>query len=219
MGAKTWMLVYANGDAREILKSRPGLDREATLALANRLFPNERLEPLEDGCLTCTNPPDGEIVIGCFPGVAILAAKEAAVDRPSGIDPALVDPALGTTIYSHAMHSVVDWFAFSVRAGGKLLRSFSVSPDSEIMEDIGAKLPFEAPFWAGERPAIDPEEEDASDYPLPFHPLEMGEAALLELFGYQLEGPMIDSALESDSVPLMRFKRRVKPGNRWWKFW
>lgn len=52
-----------------------------------------------------------------------------------------------------------------------------------VAEDIGDRLPFEEPFWAAAHPAT---EDD--DHPLPFHPLELGEAALHHLFGFVLEG-------------------------------
>ena len=55
MGAKTWMLVYADGSAREALLARPTLDRDATARFAATLFPGEKLEPLEDGDLM---PPE-----------------------------------------------------------------------------------------------------------------------------------------------------------------
>jgi hypothetical protein len=45
--------------------------------------------------------------------------------------------------------------------------------------------------------------------------LELGEAALLEFFGYQLEGPIDPTQIEPSQIPLMCFKRS-KP---WWKFW
>ena len=63
--------------------------------------------------------------------------------------------------------------------------------------------------------ALDPEEEDAS-YPFPFHPLELGEAALLDFFGYQLEGILDPSHLEPEEIPLNRFKRSK---SSWWKVW
>ncbi len=80
------------------------------------------------------------------------------------------------------MHSVVDWFAFARRNSGQLVRSLSLSPDSGIMEDIGQRFSFEEPFWSGQP------DDSEDDYPFPFHPLELGEAALKEWFGYQLEG-------------------------------
>jgi hypothetical protein len=146
-------------------------------------------------------------------GVSIVAAKEFAIDRPSGLPPSFLREMPARTVYLHAMHSVVDWFAFATWENGKLTRSLSLSPDGGIVEDIGPKLPFEEPYWAGEHPATDPEEEE-DKYPFPFHPLELGEAALAEFFGYQLEGFIDPSLLEPERVPLMRFKRAK---SSWWR--
>jgi hypothetical protein len=212
MGAKTWMIVYADTNARDALKANPQLDRDATAKLATGLFPKDKLSPLDDGDLCNTSPPDDEICIGCFPGVSIVAAKEFGIDYPSKTPASFIEAGGRGTVTVHAMHSVVDWFAFAQWRNGRLVRALSVSPDSGILEDIGAKLPFEEPYWAGKHPAVeDPEEED---YPFPFHPLELGEAALAALFGYQLEGVMDASLLEPDSIPLARYKR-----SRSWKFW
>jgi hypothetical protein len=213
MGAKTWMLVYADEDARKALADHPTLDRKKTAQLADRLFPSENLEPLEDGNLLFACPPNRELMIGCFPGVSILAAKEFGIDNPSKLHHRFVDEGGSKTITLHAMHSVVDWFAFAQWKNGQLVRSLSLSPDSGIIEDIGSKYSFEEPYWAGQRPAID-EDEDEDAYPLPFHPLEMGEDALKELFGYQLEGFVDPSLLEPESVPLARFARK----RSWWRF-
>ena len=54
MGAKAWMLVYADHEAAAALKARPVLDRTASALLAQRLFPGETLTPLADGSLDCT---------------------------------------------------------------------------------------------------------------------------------------------------------------------
>jgi hypothetical protein len=214
MGAKTWMLAYVNGSASEILNSNPMLDREATKALATKLFPSDKLEPLDDGELSFTCPPDNELVIGCFPGLSIIAAKEFGIDNPSALDPKFLNAATGTAVFLHAMHSVVDWFAYAIWTGGRLKRSLSLSPDSGIIEDIGPRLAFEEPYWAGDHPVFDPEEDEEEDYPFPFHPLELGEAALFDLFGYQLEGDA-PSDVQPENVTLMRFKRSRSR----WKFW
>lgn len=208
MGAKTWMLVYSNGHARTTLKNSPVLDRAATLAFARQLFPDEKLTEIEDGSLSYTNPPDDELVAGCFPGLSVIAAAEFGIDYPSQLPAEFVERGRGQTLTLHAMHSVVDWFAYAIWQDGKLQRALSLSPDSGILEDIGPKLPFEAPYWAGEHPAIDPEDEDDEfPYPFPFHPLELGEAALLDCFGYQLEGYVNPDNVESEDIVLMRFKR------------
>jgi hypothetical protein len=232
MGAKTWMLVYADGNARDLLAAKPKLDRGATLRLARELFPNDGLQAIDDGSLAYTSPPDDEITIGCFPGVSIVAAAEFGLDHPSKLPPRFLRPAQGRTLYLHAMHSTVDWFAFAIWQAGQLKRALSLSPGSGVLEDIGARLPFEEPYWSGEHPVRDPADqaEDEPAYPFPFHPLDLGEVALGELFGFHIEGEMTD--LDPLSVPLASFKRR--PGGRpapaaapkaarrrrpWWRFW
>jgi hypothetical protein len=207
MGAKTSMLVYSDGNARETLRTRPTLNRQATDALAHELFPSEKLTPLEDGSLAWTSPDDDEIVIGCLAGVSVVAAVEFGIDYPSRLPSRFVLAGGAGAIHLHAMHSVVDWFAFAVWRAGRLERSLSLSPDSGILEDIGARMAFETPYWAGEHPAVDPDDEDDDAYPFPFHPLDLGEAALAEFFGYRLEGPIDDNAFEPDTITLMRYKR------------
>jgi hypothetical protein len=44
-------------------------------------------------------------------------------------------------------------------------------------------------------------------YPLPLHALELGEAALKEFFGYQLEGIIDPELLQPESIPLIKYKR------------
>lgn len=215
MGAKTWMIVLADSNARDALAVKPSLDREATQKFANALFPGERLEPIGDGDLSYTCPPGGEMHIGCFPGVSVVAAKEFGIDYPSKLNPRFIVAGGNGTVTLHAMHSVVDWFAYATWEGGKLVRSLSLSPDSGILENIGQRLPFEEPYWSGEHPATD-DDEDKNAYPFPFHPLELGEAALKDRFGYQLEGYIDASLLEPQSIPLIRYKRS-RPS--WWKFW
>ena len=213
MGAKTWMLVYADADARASLAAAPRLDRARTIELARRLFPGETLKPAGDGTLNQTSPPDNEVHAGCFPGVCVIAAREFAIDKPSTLDRRFVEAAGRGLVTLHVMHSVVDWFAFACWSDGKLVRSLSLSPDSGIAEDYGTRLPFERPYWAGEHPALAPEETD--EYPFPFHPLELGEAALSALFGYQLEGALSSNLFDPESVALMRFTR----SRPWWRFW
>jgi hypothetical protein len=214
MGAKTWMLVYADANARLALEVQPELDREATKRFARELFPGEKLEPIDDGDLSDTSPPDDELHIGCFAGVSIVAAKEFGIDHPSRLPESFVAAGGGGKVYLHAMHSVVDWFAFALWSNGELLRSLSLSPDSGIIEDIGQRLAFELPYWSGKHPVVG-SEDAANSYPFPFHPLELGEAALLEFFGYQIEGFVDDTLLDAELIPLACFKRSRSK----WKFW
>lgn len=212
VGANTWMLVYANVDVGEALKGNPSLDRDASLKLAQRLFPKEKLEQLGDGDLSDTCPPDDELYVGCFPGVSIVAAKECGMDCPSQLPPPFIAAGESGTVHLHAMDSAVDWFAYAQWTNGRLVRSLSLSPDTGILEDIGQRLPFEEPFWSGEHPATDDPDDD---YPLPFHPLELGDAALKQFFGYQLEGFIDPTLLEPESIPLAKYKRSRSR----WRLW
>lgn len=206
MGAKTWTLTYSNGNSREILESNPELDRDATNALVRTLFPTETIELLEDGELSSTYPEDNEILVGCFPGLSIISATEFGIDFPSKLHSKFLEKATGHTVHLHAMHSVADWFAFAVWKNGTIQRSLSISPEFGIMEDIGPRLLFEEPYWLGQHPVFDPEDE-GFDYPFVFHPLELAEAALREFFGYQLEGSYDPNRLKPEQIPLIRYKR------------
>lgn len=214
MGAKTWMLVYSQGPAKDILKSRPMLNREKTLALAQELFPDHALEPIEDGSLDYTSPPRKDIYAGCFEGLIIIAAKEFQIDYPSRLPSRFLDIADGMTVHLHYMYSIVDWFAFALWENATLTRSLGVSPDTGVKEDIGERLAFEEPFWAGKHPVGEPGDE--GEYPLNFHPLELGEAALESFFGYVMEGYPQPDHVQPEEITLMGFRRKAR---QWWKFW
>jgi hypothetical protein len=219
VGAKTRMLVYAKSDAAAALRSIKGasdLDRAATQQFVQRLFPNVKLEEIGEGDLSYTDPRDGEIFAGCYSGVSIVAAEDFGIDNPSKLPSSFISAGEGGTVLLHAMHSVVDWFAFAQWSDGRLVRSLSLSPDNGIIEDIGERMPFEEPYWSGKHPVNDDPEEEDSEYPFPFHPLELGEAALEALFGYHIEGPVNPTLLDAESVPLIKFKRGVRSK---WKFW
>jgi hypothetical protein len=206
------MVVYANVNVGEALRSRPQLDRAATLKLASTLFPKNKLVPIGDGDLSCIYPPDNEVHIGCFPDVSIVAAKEFGIDYPSKLPKPFIIAGGSGTIYLHAMHSVVDWFACAQWNNGTLVRSLSLSPDSGVLEDIGTRFPFEEPYWSGQHSATDDEDDQ---YPFPFDPLELGEATLKDFFGYQLEGFVHPALIEPESVPLVKYKR----SRPWLKLW
>lgn len=208
MGAKTWMLVYSSGDVKEFLKDNPPLDRDGTLRLSSSLFPKDELESIGAGDLSYTCPPRDELHVGCFPNVSILAAKEFAIDYPSRLPVSFISHGCGGAVYLHAMHSVVDWFAFAKWDHGELIRSLSLSADNGVLEDIGERLSFEEPYWSGQHPVGD-------EYPLPFNPLDLGDSALEEFFGYRLEGMMDSGLLQPESIPLIEYKRK-RP---WWRIW
>jgi len=216
MGAKTSMLAIADGDPVAILRSKPQLDRDACLATIRQLFPGMHFDPLPDGDLSDTYPRKGALYVGSFPGLTILA-HDSLVTEPSALDRRFLDFAAGRTMIHHVMISTVDGFAYGIWERGELLRSFVIDADRGTTEDIGPRRPFEAPFWAGEHQ--DEEDPPSADYAggAPFHPLELAEAALLDLFGYQLEGFIGPDEVQPETIPMMRFA--VRAARPWWKLW
>jgi hypothetical protein len=207
MGAKDWMLFYAEQDIPTVLRERPAFDHAATTELVNRLFPRHSATAIDDVTLLHGNPPDDEVYAAVWPGATLVCTAEAGIDNPTALHPRVIEAGAGRTTYLHAMHSVVDWFAFALWApNGHLRRALSLSPDDGIIENIGHPLPFEAPFWAGDHPAIDPEDDDQDDpYPFIFHPLELAETTLGTLFGFVYEGPPELAVVDPDDIPLAAF--------------
>ncbi|WP_370107221.1 hypothetical protein [Streptacidiphilus sp. BW17] len=161
-------------------------------------------ESLWDG----TYPPDGICYAASFNGVEIVCDRRLMEHRPSLMLSHLLVAGRGDRVFFHAMHRVSDALTFAVWEGGVLVRSLSLSPDSGIVEDIGAPYEFETPFWAGERPVeSDPRwGEDQPPFPLGFHPLELGEEALRKFAGFVLEGRIHPDDVDADAVPLYGFR-------------
>ncbi len=221
MGAKTCLLAHVQGDARQRLASIPTPDEASTASAVASLFPDAHFSNPRDADLSYTYVKDGTVVAGCFPGLRIIVASDVAIDRPSQLPHKFI-ASEGTTIV-HAMHSVVDWFAYAVWKDGVLERSLSLSPDDGIIEDLGTRMAFEVPYWEGAHPAVDPDEEP-DGYPLPFHPLELGDAALREYFGFDLEGEANSQWLAPERIRMFQFERPHSPPatsviKPWWKFW
>ncbi|HEX7302354.1 DUF6928 family protein [Lentzea sp.] len=196
------MLFYASDDVSKVLRSSPKIDREATNALVERLYPSHDISPIADGSLDQGNPPEGEVYAAVFPGLSIVCTRDAANDAPTDLPQRFVREAAGRTLYLHAMHSVVDFFAYAIwEPDGTVRRSFSLSPDSGVIEDIGAPLPFEEEYLAGDEEflaGLDSEDE----YPFRFHPLDLAEAALRTLFGFNYEGVYEDDDPELEDIVL-----------------
>lgn len=212
MGAKDCFVCYADSDVASLLATRPALDRGATEALVRRLFEGLTVTRDEDGTLAeDASPDEGMVYAAVWPGTTIVCTSHVALDQPSRLDARFLAEGAGRTTYLHAMHSVVDWFALGVWGpNGELQRALSLSGGSgEIIENIGGRLAFEEPFWAGDFPATDDD-----DYTFPFHPLELSEAALDNLFGFVFEGYTGmpgDNSVDPFEVTLAGFRVTAPP--------
>lgn len=212
MGAKTGMLVYSQGDAVAALKGRLAADPVAAAESVARLRPGWRAVPVGEGNLEeDVYPPEGLAYVGCFPDLEVMCDRRVMLDRPSSLEEHLVAASRGRRLVLHAMHSVVDWLAYALWEDGRLVRSLSLAPDGGVIEDIGEPLPFEASYWAGDHAVPFEPEWGEEPYPLPFHPLELGEEALRFFFGFVYEGRRLLDDVDPERVPLIGF-RLTEPG-------
>lgn len=208
MGAKTGMVVFTDGDVAAALREPVQLNRDEAAGLVRQVLPGYGLEDVDPYPLgDAVYPPEEAIYTGTIGGTTILCDQRFMIDKPSELPEHIVNLANGRRIILHAMHSVVDWFAYAIWDRGTIVRSLSLSPDDGIIENIGEPLSFEGPYWAGEHPVVPiPGWPDQGPYPLPFHPLELGEDALRALFGFVLEGMPEPNDVDPYTVQLTGFR-------------
>jgi hypothetical protein len=212
MGAKTALLAFSDGDIRPALLGATRSDLAEAEALVRRVHQDyvERgyaVEGMGDSSLDNCYPPDDVTCATVLPGAELLCDGRFMLDLPSQLPEHILSLAGDRRVILHAMHSVVDWLAFAVWEDGTLVRSLSLSPDSGILENIGEPFDFELPYWAGEHPVVPmPGWPSQGPYPLPFHPLELGEDALRSLFGFVLEGYPHPDDIDPDGVHMHEFR-------------
>ncbi|NUO61516.1 MAG: hypothetical protein HOV78_33050 [Hamadaea sp.] len=208
MGAKTAMLAFVDGDIRSALLGATRADRSEVEEFVRRIHPGYLIEPDGDSTLgDGVYPADDETTATVLNGAELICDRRLVLDRPSQLPEHLLAMGKGRRIVMHGMHSVVDWLCFAVWEDGRLIRSLSLSPDDGVIENIGEPYEFERPYWAGEHP-VEPVPGWPSEgpYPLPFHPLELGEDALRELFGFVLEGYPHPDDVDADDVHLYAYR-------------
>ncbi len=214
MGAKTAILAFAerDRDPREVLLPGPHADIDTARALAEEFFPGRVAEELGMWELgEAAYPPADAVYAGRFAGFDVVCCRDLMDVAPDALEDLVLRLAAGRRAYLHLMHSVSDALTFACWSEGRLVRRLSVAPDVGIVADDGARFEFELPYWAGDHPVVvdDPSWFDDGDevpaYPLPFHPLELGEEALNHFFGFYLEGPIAPAAIDSMQVHLAGF--------------
>ncbi|MEV4384684.1 hypothetical protein AB0J68_02980 [Micromonospora sp. NPDC049580] len=214
MGAKTALLAFTDGDIRPTLRGATRSERTKTEALVRQIHPGYLVEPADDNTLLDgTYPPDDVMYATVLAGAELYCDRRLMLDRPSQLPEHLLRAGAGRRIIIHGMHSVVDWLGFAVWEDGVLVRSLGLSPDGGIQESIGKPYDFELPYWAGEHPVEPvPGWHNQDPYPLPFHPLDLGEEALRALFGFAIEGLPSPDDIDADAVHLHGFRVTDRSG-------
>jgi hypothetical protein len=207
MGAKTALLAFTDGDLRPALLGATLAAAAETEELVREVLPGYEVTLVGETTLDATYPPDDVTYATVLPGAELLCDRRLVLDRPSELPEHLLRAGTGRRIIMHGMHSVVDWLCFAVWEDGTLIRSLSLSPGGGIAEDFGEPFDFERPYWAGEHPVEPmPGLPDEDPYPLPFHPLDLGEDALRALFGFIIEGVPGPDDINVEAVHLHEFR-------------
>src|SRR5687768_3814123 len=108
VGATTAVVMYADTNPVDVLRACPPLDRAATRALVDRLFPGGAVDEVGDALLVdAVNPPADVVYVGCFAGLDILCGWQLVGDHPSDLSDRLLGGTDRPHVYLHAMHADV----------------------------------------------------------------------------------------------------------------
>ncbi|MFC7303223.1 DUF6928 family protein [Streptomyces monticola] len=201
MGSKAAVVVFAETEPKEAFRGPIVIDRDKSKHLAEMLLgvTSHEMGPLALDLAIWPN--NGVVCAASLTGCEVICSRELARHQPSELSEWISSFAGGRDAYAVFMHSAEDWGAFAVWSGGHLLRSVSVNPYSGVIEDVGERIPFEVPFWEGERSV-----RNEASYSLPFHPIDFGNEALREFFGFILEGREDESCFDPEEVEIPAFR-------------
>jgi len=197
VGLNLALLVYSGGSPPDV---RHPVDRDLP-GVSSILFPRTAYVHVGRGPLDENAFPErGSFCVGAFESGLVLSTRDAYLFNPTKLDRRYLRPALGRTVTLLTQRPTYDMFAFARWEDGHLLRSISVNPVGRVWESVGQPEAFEAPFWEGRFPP-------PVGYPLPFHPLDMSQAALHSTLRLNAEGPPEPGLIDMSSVVVDRFER------------
>jgi hypothetical protein len=203
VGAKNALLAF--GDIGTALRSAKPADQAEAEALVRRSYPHRAVEAIgAKDLFSAMNPPDRTVYAAVFPEAELLCDWTIVADQPSDVP--LLELGAGRRTVLHAMHSAADALVFGLWEDGQVVRFLSVSPEDGIVTNIGEPLDFEVPYWAGEHSVDTGGWPDAEPYPLPFHPMQLGEEALRALFDFVNEGAPQPDDVDTLAVPVHGFR-------------
>lgn len=168
MGLSFALLAYSNSE--RINMSRRLEDGTSCNDIVRCIFPRMALVPSGTVRLLDLRIPErGALAAASFEQGVLVSTRDAHLYNPSKLHRRYLKPKYGT-VQLFTQRSFNDMFAYARWSHGNLVRSISVNPVGNVWESIGEPESFEIPLWQDSH-AID-------EYPLPFHPLDMSNAAL-----------------------------------------
>lgn len=192
-------------DPVAVLRAHPGPDPDAAFALARQLNPDRDVVPAASGTMKVWAGPDPESVyIGCYPGVTVVCAAQAALPRPTRLPELLVRPLASEQTYLVSYDLSLGWGAFAHWERGEFRRSFSATRVN-ILEDEGMPRVWERPYWAGEHPIVLTPGELPDPQLLPFDPSGFADAANEKWLGFRYRGATSADALTPEQIEVCGF--------------
>jgi hypothetical protein len=201
MGSKAALVFLGEQRPLDVLVDPPQIDLAASKDLAVAVLGAGVREVDRYPLAEAPWPESGTVCAASFSRFAIVACRDLAHGKPSELSDWIRSQAPNGNARAVFMHSGVDFGALAVWERGEVRRSVSLTPDDGIAEDIGEPYLFELPFWAGEHPL-----DHAPDYPLPFHPLDLGNAAMAEWFGFVIEGVRPKTCIDAEAIEIPVFR-------------
>ncbi|WP_433049863.1 DUF6928 family protein [Dactylosporangium sp. CS-033363] len=180
------LVAFSDGNPIDVLRSYPVLDKPATRALVERLFPGAHAEEIGDELLVdALNPPADVVYVGCFPGLDLVCSWGLTPRRPSDLDRSVLAASGRRHVYLHAAHSDAGWTSYGVWRDGERVRALSVCADPGVMEDEGEPLGFE-------RADTDPD--------------ELGCASMQGLFGFACDNHDRLDDVDPELIPVVAYR-------------
>lgn len=201
MGSKAAVVVFVEAEPERVFRDSVVIDRAKSQRLAEMALGATSHEAGLLALDLAVWPDSGMVCAASLPEYEVVCSRELARRQPSELTEWISQVASGRDAYAVFMHSAEDWGAFAIWSDGRLVRSLSVSPDSGVIEDVGERLAFEVPFWEGEHSV-----RSGVEYSLPFHPIDFGNEALREFFGFILEGHEDESSVDPEEVEIPAFR-------------
>src|SRR3954471_20139179 len=194
-----------DGDPRALLRNA-----QSPAALLSEWLPGEWVAGPPTTLDSGVYPQDAVTALR-VPGMDIVGA-DAVLGWVDRVPPHVAASVGNRRLVILQMHSVNDSLGYIVWQAGRRLRALGMDPDAGVFLDEGEPTPPEEPFWAGRHPVGD-------GYPLPFHPLDLGEELLRAELGFVLEGRPAPDDVEPFDIAMYTFSpgEAVASGRRFFR--
>ncbi|GAA0613479.1 DUF6928 family protein [Kribbella sandramycini] len=152
MGSKAAVVAFGQAGRWPVFTDSVVVDEPGSRQLARTVLEPDAVATGSIGLDLAVWPEAGISCVAKLYAHEIFSSRELAIYRPSELADwvgRIADARAAAAVF---MHSAEDWAAFAIWGGGELIRSLRMNAEHGIIEDVGDRRAFEAPFWDGEKP-------------------------------------------------------------------